>query len=106
MAPLVLAAFRRRQRGVRRQAIGLLRASRQREGLWGSDVAAEAAGWIVGVEEAGSDARGWIAEGKRVRLSHVVMDARARKVHLQCSSRGAVVEERVVRETSLDWRHW
>jgi hypothetical protein len=55
----------------------------------------------VGVEEEGADEKGWIPESKRVRLSHIAMDAQARRVRLQCSSSGAVVAERVVRGTSL-----
>lgn len=96
VTPLVLVASRCRHRKVRRQAIALLQSCKQREGLWDSDVAAEAAEWIVGVEEEGADEKGWIAESKRVRLSHIAMDSQARRVHLRCSSSGAVVEERVV----------
>jgi hypothetical protein len=82
VTPLVLAAFRSRNRKVRQQAISLLYSCEQREGLWDSDVAAEAAEWIVGVEEAGADEKGWIPEGSRVRLSNIAMDAQNRKVHL------------------------
>ncbi len=106
VTPLVLVALRCRHRKVRGQAVALLRACRQREGLWDSDVAAEVAEWIVGVEEEGAGVTGEIPEGKRVQLTRIAMDAQARKVHLRCESRGAAVgQERVCRETSLVWRH-
>lgn len=55
----------------------------------------------MGVEEEGADEKGWVPEAKRVRLSHIVMDAQARRVRLQCSPSGEVFEEKVVRKTSF-----
>lgn len=106
VTPLVLVAFRCRHRKVRRQAISLLHACKRREGLWDSDVAAEAAEWIVAFEEEGADEKGWIPEAKRVRFVSYCDGCAGEEGPFEVFGWWDGVRGEVVRETSLVWRCW
>ncbi|RDL40173.1 uncharacterized protein BP5553_00152 [Venustampulla echinocandica] len=64
--PLFLVATKCRDGAIRRQAISLLLCSHRRELMWDSLIAGNIADWVMGIEEEGIDAIGYIPDTNRV----------------------------------------
>ena len=88
--PLFVVVTKCREPRIRRNAIGLLRSTARREGMYDSELVAIIGEWIMGIEEGGMSGQSTsvpIPEEKRVMIKSVDFDLRARYADIRVGTR-------------------
>lgn len=100
--PAYICALKCRYRPLRQQAMSILLASHQREGLWDSIFAAKILEWIIELEEQGMDENGYIPEAARTRAVSASFDLQQRKACVSCRVPG-ILGELELKKAVLTW---
>ena len=84
IAPLHLVATKCRDASLRREAVHLLLLSHRREWMGDSLLAGQTGQWIIGIEEEGMEADGYIPEDARCWGESTELDMHRRSARVRC----------------------